>query len=468
LGQTITYKDPAGPRWFEYVRDIGGQLSGVLNTRLTPSRNSLDSLGRFNQLGTGHFFPFYNARWEENFDINSFFISPAFLHSNAQLIITAPSGNLKLNQLNNVDVVFTSNKELWSRCIVIETASPYYYQTVGVPNLQNLEMFDVRKSPSVGKDGNPDNTGTTGFSWFPGYAIDVETGQRLNIFFGENSSFSGQFGNLLDQPGIASDMIFNPSSQIFAGNAGSIPMSLPLGGQHFIYVTRQKYDGCAGLRTKLADNAPTSSKYNPVSAITWTCASLTAASTPLKSIAEGLIPNDVTVKLRAQNPYNKERVITNLNKIKDCETVNKFPVYQFEFKGKQAQDLVGAEYVGALSNVNVVPNPYYAYSAYETSQFVNTVKITNLPDGAVVSIYTLDGKFIRQYKRDEIKMIKTSPDAPIGSSQTSASLEWDMKNFSGIPIASGVYLIHVVDTKTGEERTLKWFGINRKFDPTGL
>jgi hypothetical protein len=33
----------------------------------------------------------------------------------------------------------------------------------------------------------------------------------------------------------------------------------------------------------------------------------------------------------------------------------------------------------ALDSIKVVPNPYYGFSQYETSQFTNTVKITNLP-----------------------------------------------------------------------------------------
>ena len=44
-----------------------------------------------------------------------------------------------------------------------------------------------------------------------------------------------------------------------------------------------------------------------------------------------------------------------------------------------------------------------------------------------------------------------------------ASVDWDLKNARGIPVASGVYLIHVVAPNIGE-RTLKWFGVARSFD----
>ena len=126
------------------------------------------------------------------------------------------------------------------------------------------------------------------------------------------------------------------------------------------------------------------------------------------------------------------------------------------------------EYVGALANVNVVPNPYYAYSAYETSQFTNIIKITNLPAKATVTIYNMDGSFIRQYNRDERGQVLSGTNRPTSTSQVYPDLDWDMKNFKDIPVASGVYLIHIVAPEYGEERTIKWFGIGRKFDPSGL
>jgi hypothetical protein len=47
------------------------------------------------------------------------------------------------------------------------------------------------------------------------------------------------------------------------------------------------------------------------------------------------------------------------------------------------------------------------------------------------------------------------------------SLDWDLKNFAGIPIAGGVYLIHVKADGLGE-RTIKWFGILRPVDLNSL
>ena len=82
-------------------------------------------------------------------------------------------------------------------------------------------------------------------------------------------------------------------------------------------------------------------------------------------------------------------------------------------------------------------------------------------------IYTLDGKFIKEYNRDERQMLKGINNAAVEYKQIAPDLEWDMKNSKNIPIASGVYLIHVYSEEYGE-RVIKWFGVNRQFDPKGL
>ncbi len=114
-----------------------------------------------------------------------------------------------------------------------------------------------------------------------------------------------------------------------------------------------------------------------------------------------------------------------------------------------------------------MPNPYYGFSAYENSQFSNIVKITNLPAVCTVTIYTLDGKFIRQYDRNEIGSVPNGNNRAIQREQIAPALEWDLRNNKQIPVASGVYLIHVDAGELGE-RVIKWFGVAREFDPSGL
>ena len=45
-----------------------------------------------------------------------------------------------------------------------------------------------------------------------------------------------------------------------------------------------------------------------------------------------------------------------------------------------------------------------------------------------------------------------------------ASIDWDLKNQKGIPIASGAYIINISVPSTGKERNLKWFGVLRPID----
>lgn len=51
--------------------------------------------------------------------------------------------------------------------------------------------------------------------------------------------------------------------------------------------------------------------------------------------------------------------------------------------------------------------------------------------------------------------------------QITPALEWDIKNNKGIHVASGVYIIHINAYGMGE-RTIKWFGVTRTFEPSGL
>lgn len=336
-------------------------------------------------------------------------------------------------------------------------------------------MFDLRQSPSIDKDGNPDNDGI-GYSWFPGYAIDVETGKRLNIFFGENSIYNEALSN---DPNVAGaippngeDMMFNPTSQLFFGQLNpqtSSAVQVVMGGHHYIYVTRQEYDGCADLHDRLENpTLNTFDKIDALPAITWASMVLLPEGVEMLHYNEGAILNDVTVKLRVDNPYNLETFYNILNP-RTCNIVDgELPKYQFELRNKEVVDLTPEEYAGALENVNVVPNPYYAYSSYEINQFNNTVKITNLPDEATVTIYSLDGKFIKQFRRDEQTFDNDGANPGVLTGQTDPDIEWDLQNSAGIPIASGVYLIHISAPSLGEERTIKWFGVNRKFDPSGL
>ena len=194
--------------------------------------------------------------------------------------------------------------------------------------------------------------------------------------------------------------------------------------------------------------------------VTWAGFPLLSPGSELLSYEDGIIPNDVRIKLRVDSEFEKEE--GSLGEDDD------YPTYQFTISGSEANNELDQEGITrALDMINVVPNPYYGFSDYEDGANQTDVKITNLPARSTVTIYSLDGKFIRQYDRDEEPTDLRGDNRPFGIRQTSPALNWDMNNYRGIPVASGVYLIHVEAPGLGE-RTLKFFGIKREFDPSGF
>jgi predicted DNA-binding helix-hairpin-helix protein len=105
----------------------------------------------------------------------------------------------------------------------------------------------------------------------------------------------------------------------------------------------------------------------------------------------------------------------------------------------------------ALDLINVVPNPYKAYSEYENNKLDNRVKITNLPEKCTVRIYNMQGKMIREFKKDS----------------DITYLDWTLTNQDNIPVSSGVYLIHI-DVPGIGEKVIKSFVAMRMVDLQNL
>ncbi len=471
IGAEIVYQDLNKPQWFAIVPDASGGPINFIKTGKNEVDFLLDQKSALSTLGGGStFVPYYLTDFRVN-DPNNPYVSPSWMDPGDGFKIMRENPLFKIQNLNNVDIVLTPDKSLWSRSVVVETASPFYFsstQGLGIPTLLDTKNMDLRKSASVGKEdtnndgiADRDNDGV-GMSWFPGYAIDVETGKRLNIFFGENTVYDGRLfpQGFLDQKPMGGDMMWNPTSQatILTGGSNTL-FNVLLGGQHHIYVTLQEYDGCKTLRDRLTSGGSILRKLPGLRDVTWTCMPIVAPGQKLLSYKDGLIPNEVTIKMRVQNPY---AVAVGTNSAKG------HPSYLFSFSNQEVKELQGSEIPATLKRINVVPNPYYSYSSYESTQFSNIVKFTNLPAKCVITIYSLDGRFIRQYKRNEADVpIRDRNNPGVLTNKYAPDLEWDMKNNKGIPIASGVYLMHIQAEGIGET-TIKWFNVNRKFDPTGL
>lgn len=449
----------------------------------------------FLQLGNDFTMEYSGGTWAPYHLTSYYKDGPGFTQSSSQLASMA--------DLHSVDIVFTDDKSKWSKCVVVE-AQDDDLLTVG-----DQTKMGLRLTPSIDKDGNPTNDGTMGMSWFPGYAINLETGERLNIIFAEDSYLSEDNGR---------DLKWNPTSNIVTKEA---PMYDPqtqtfsqgsylLGGKHFIYVMggsadvkkdstyingteSPNYDECAWIYNQLKEY--TSPGY---AANIWQVfRNATWVGVPLLSPGRSLLANDATVKLRVSKPYNQYvtrdasaildknddldtvttyfvmgqnltyngntyapgdtfttgSLITSFGGSSNARAISPIPVNGFSSMYRFSTDDIVAEKgdhntaVNALDMINVVPNPYYAYSAYETSQLDNRIKITNLPTRATISIYTINGTLVRQMKKND-KM---------------TSIDWDLKNTFGIPVSSGLYVIHI-DAKGVGEKVLKWFGVMRPID----
>jgi len=288
---------------------------------------------------------------------------------------------------------------------------------------------------------------TQGMGWFPGYVIDVGTGERLNMAFGEDSWLTGENGR---------DMLWNPTSNLYS-NLGLQPL---FGGQHWIFVFKNmrnelnndfdympRYDEGAFLNQELGNTALSAQDFKKVfRACTWIGSSIVDPLYPLNSAEEGIVPNDARIRLRVAKSY--QQYSSTDQDVEAGGGQNDFlPLYSFSTKNIAATTNDAPTLESVLDIINIVPNPYYAFSSYETSKLDNRVKITNLPEQCTVTIYDLNGTMIRQYE-------KADP---------TTSLDWDLKNMKNIPIASGTYIIHV-DVPGVGEKILKWFGVMRPID----
>ncbi len=324
--------------------------------------------------------------------------------------------------------------------------------------------------------------------WFPGYAINIETGERLNIMFSENSSDTANNG---------ADMLFNPTSvygydpdgnplsegyynalyKYYQETVGSFPDEFKgpaYGGQHFIYIVGSSgntstdfyqgasatrsykpsidcpaYDEGAWLMNKFngfVDNnthndARKQKKNELFNNVMWTSIPMA-----IEKKEDLWMSNDVTVKIRVTRPYL--RWLSARGTEPDVVQNDNFPMYKFSTKNIAIHHNVNDVAVSALDNINIVPNPYYGFSAYESTALDNVVKIVNLPQTCTISIFTVNGILVRRLSKGD---------------SGSTYVDWNLKNNAGIPIASGMYIIHVQVPGVGE-KTLKFFAAMRPTD----
>ena len=452
LTASISFADGASP-WLTGVPDIdgGGPFNWIRSGTLRDNenawnhdwnmgaRNPVDPNAVYENVISGTWAPYNLVAFDGQDPVSR--TSPA--HS-------LPSKNFQsLSQIASVDVFITADKSKWTRSVVVEMAAES-----GLAE-GRTSRFDIRSSPSVDKDGNfadptaepsdnpddPHYISATGMGWFPGYAINLETGERMNIVFGENSWLVGENGR---------NMRWDPSSDA-VNEAGVV-----FGGMHYVYVMGSRqlepiplpgyepfapaYDAGVWLRKHLAMSAA-------IKRYAWSTAMW--VNLPLTVEGQDFLSSDVHIRLRVGKPIARHYSVPLRDSLAIAtDTVNRnFPMYTFSTEGIATITDNIEKAKSELDLINIVPNPYYAYSTYEVNQLDNRIKVTNLPRKCTVTIYTVSGVLIRQFTKDS----------------DITSIDWDLKNYAGIPIAGGIYIFHVKADGLGE-RTLKWFGSMRPVD----
>ena len=286
-------------------------------------------------------------------------------------------GAAELWQLNSVDIIFTSDTSKWSRCPVFETHH-YASQAIG-----NAEKQLLRESPSVDKNGNPDGTGH-GMGWFPGYALDIETGERLNIGFGEDSYHPNENG---------ADMLFNPTSAIYDANGDTV-----FGGKHYIYVFQNwdknapvpspnnmpNYDEGNFIEDQLGGSSVNAGNLLKVwRACTW-------VGIPLLENGQTLLSSETKIRIRVKKPLGNYGYLIS-------DTVNATrPMYSVyidpSITSMQNQEML---------EVSVYPNPTETNLTFQLNENSKEYKL---------EIFDITGKV---YKSTSLKGVSTTIDVSV-------------------------------------------------------
>ncbi|MBN1894306.1 T9SS type A sorting domain-containing protein [bacterium] len=97
-----------------------------------------------------------------------------------------------------------------------------------------------------------------------------------------------------------------------------------------------------------------------------------------------------------------------------------------------------------IETINVFPNPYFGQNEAESDFFTQFVTFNNLPEKCTIRVFSLSGQLVKTIQHDDGTPFE----------------KWYLLNEQQLPVASGMYLVHV-ETAFGN-RILKLAVINRE------
>ncbi len=97
----------------------------------------------------------------------------------------------------------------------------------------------------------------------------------------------------------------------------------------------------------------------------------------------------------------------------------------------------------SLSDVKVVPNPYIVRALWDQNRFNQHIDFRHLPSSCTIRIFNVAGEWITTLVKDGI----------VGNNEVydeEGSLSWDLRNYEGLKVASGLYLYQLEGDLLGE------------------
>jgi hypothetical protein len=402
----------------------------------------------------------------------------------------------------------------------VEEATFNGEQVIG-NRVSEMRDQDVDFFASLGIESSELGQYSFGMGWFPGYAIDVETGERLNIAFAENSWLGNQNGD---------DMQWNPTDQVAEDLFGE----LRLGGMHMVYVFRSnkdegpevgdadllmpEYDGgnfifrnmLAWDPTDVAALLQPSNELNQqylavMRSAAWVGYPLLGENSQLFG-ASG--ENKVRVSLRSAKPYTPYTPSTkSFTSISEIQAGQTYYVRSGEIRVNQEQiipvgdsfevNIVDEEFfrgqtftaiengaIGASLDIELVETinkglPLYNFSTDDVAPTMSQeIGVEALDQIKVVpNPYYAYSEYEQTRLQYLVKIINLPQTCTVNiftvngtlvrtfrkDDATVTSIDWDLKNQDNITVASGLYIIHVEVPGIGE-KVIKWFGVLRPID----
>jgi hypothetical protein len=92
-----------------------------------------------------------------------------------------------------------------------------------------------------------------------------------------------------------------------------------------------------------------------------------------------------------------------------------------------------------VEKINVYPNPYYGMNPRELTAVDRFVSFNHLPPKATFRIFDLAGNLVVKIEKDDETQFA----------------RWDLRNHNGLPVASGIYVIHIDMPDLGAVKILK-------------